>query len=78
MEKNWNDDVMESAFQDIISGKSTIRCAVLEYDVPKLTLHDRVSGKILPGAVSGPPWYLNNEEEEELVRWLEECVEVGI
>ena len=46
MEKNWNDDVMENALQDIISGKSTIRCALLEYDVPKSNLHDRVSGKV--------------------------------
>ena len=31
----------------------------------------------MPGAVGGPPRYLNNEEEEELVRWLKGCAEVG-
>lgn len=41
------------------------------------TLHDRVTGKVLPGAKGGAPRYLDDEEEEELVRWLEGCAEVG-
>ena len=49
----------------------------MENDVPKSTLHDRVSRKVLPGAVGGPPRYLNDEEEEGLVRWLEGCAEMG-
>ena len=60
---------MEGALQDVISGKS-VRRAALEHDVPKSTLHDRVSGKVLPGAVG-------DDEEDELVRWLEGCAEVG-
>ena len=59
-------------FQKTISGKSTIRRAAKGYGVPKSTLHVRVSGK-----VGSPPQYLNDEEEEELVRWLEGCAEVG-
>ena len=31
----------------------------------------------MAGAAGGPPRYLNDEEEEELVRWLEGCAEVG-
>ena len=68
---------MGGALQDVMSGKLTVRRAALEYDVPKSTLHDRVTGKVLPGAVGGPPRYLTDEEEEELVRWLEGCAEVG-
>ena len=68
---------MESALQDIMPGKSTVRRAALKYDVSKSTLHNRVSGNILPGAVGGPPQYLNDEQEEELIRWLEGCVKVG-
>ena len=68
---------MGGALQDVKSGKLTVRRAALEYDVPKSTLHDRVTGKVLPGAVGGPPRYLTDEEEEELVRWLEGCAEVG-
>lgn len=39
-------------------------------------LHDRFSGKVLPGAIGGAPRYLDNEEEEELVRWLEGCAKI--
>ena len=45
--------------------------AALENNVPKSTLHDRLSGKVLPGAVGGAPRYLDDEEEEELIWWLE-------
>ena len=69
--------MMEGALQDVMSGKLSVRRAALEYNVPKSTLHDRVTGKVLPGAVGGPPRYLTDEEEEELVRWLEGCAEVG-
>ncbi len=68
---------MERALQDVTSGERTVRRAALEHNVPRSTLHDRVSGRVLPGAVGGAPRYLNDEEEEELVRWLEGCAEVG-
>ncbi len=68
---------MENALKDVTNNKKTVRRAALEYGVPKSTLHDRVSGKVLPGAVGGAPRYLDDEEEEELVRWLEGCAEVG-
>ena len=58
---------MESVLQDVMSGKSTVRRAALEYNVSKSTLHNTVSGNILPGAVGGPPRHLNDEEEEELI-----------
>lgn len=54
------------------------RRAALEYSVSKSTLHDRLTGKVLPGAVGGAPrYYLDNEEEEELVKWIIGCAEVG-
>ena len=55
----------------------TVRRAALEYNVPKSTLHDRVSGRVKPGAKPGPSRYLNDEEEEEIVRWIIGCAEVG-
>ena len=66
--KQWTEDMMERALQDVHSCKSTVRRAALEHNVPKLTLHDRVSGKVLQGAVGGAPRYLDDEEEEELVK----------
>ena len=46
------------------------------YGIPTSTLHDHVSGKVLPGSGVGLPKYLT-DEEEEVVRWLEGCAEIG-
>ena len=68
---------MERALRDVTNGSLTVRRAALQYNVPKSTLHDRVTGKVLPGAVGGAPRYLDDDEEEELVRWLVGCAEIG-
>ena len=47
------------------------------YQVPRSTLSDRVTGRVCPGAAPGPPKYLCDEEEEELVKWITGCAEVG-
>ena len=62
---------MEGALQDVTCGTLTVRRTALEHNVRKSTLHDRLSGKVLPGAVGGASPYLDDEEEKELVRWLE-------
>ena len=54
----------------------TVRKAALAYGIPKSTLYDHASGKVRPGADVGLPKYLTNEEDE-LVKWLEGCAEVG-
>ena len=76
-DSQWSEAVMESALQDVTSGTLTVRHTALEHNISKSTLHDRLTGKVLPGAVGGTPRYLDDEEEEELVRWLEGCAEVG-
>ena len=48
----------------------TIRTAVEEFGVHKSTLYDRVSGRISFGARSGPPRYLTDHKEKELVSFL--------
>ncbi len=68
---------MERAMKDVTNGTLTVRRAAVEYGVPRSTLHDRVSGKVFPGAVSGAPRYLDVDEEEELVEFLLGCAEVG-
>ena len=60
--KQWTEDMMERA---------------LEHNVTKSTLHDHMRGKVLQGAVGGTPRYLDDEEEEELVKWLKGCAEIG-
>ena len=68
---------MDSAIQAVIANDLTLREASLQYNIPKSTLHDCISGRVQPGAVSGAPRYLDDDEEEELVRWLEGCAQVG-
>ena len=54
-----------------------MRRAAEEYQVPRSTLHDRVSGRVQHGVTSGPPRYLSDEEEEELSEFICNCAKVG-
>ncbi len=49
--------------------KSLVRLRICPFSssklVPRSTLGDRISGRVLPGAVSGKPRYLSPEEEKE-------------
>ncbi len=75
--KMWSDEDMDGALQEVESGVMTVRKASMTYGIPKSTLHDHVIGKVVAGARPGPTRYLDDEEEHELVRWLEGCSEVG-
>ena len=55
----------------------SIRQAAEEYDATRATLGDRVSGRVQPGAVSGPPKYLSTNEEKELVKFVLGCASIG-
>ena len=56
---------------------TSIREAAFQFGVPKSTLGDRASGRVLSGATSGPATYLNSSEEEELVQFHLGCAEIG-
>ncbi len=71
--KNWNDSSLQLACEAVRNGIS-LRQASEEYHIPKSTLHDHLSGKILPGSKSGQK-YLT--DEEELVTFLIGCSEIG-
>ena len=68
---------MQKALQAVKLGETSVRKAAVEYGVPKSTLGDRVSGRVTHGTVSGPPKYLSDEEEDELVRFILGCASVG-
>ncbi len=68
---------MEKALQAYTAGEMTLREASSQFGVPKSTLHDRVSGRVQTGAPPGAPKYLDDEEEGELVRWMEGCAQIG-
>ena len=63
--KHWTQDRMDKAVGAVEQGIS-VRRAAEEYDIPKSTLHDRVSGRVLTGMRSGLLRYLSDEEEKEL------------
>ena len=74
---DWTYDRMGRAIQAETDKGKSIRRAAVEYNVPKSTLGDRVSGCIVHGATSGKPQYLSDEEEELLVRFLLKCASIG-
>lgn len=75
--KQWSEERMALAVDAVMKDGISVRRAAEEYDVPKSTLGDRISGRILPGAVSGPGKYLSDQEEDELVCFLLECASIG-
>ena len=75
--KPWTEPQMSRALQSVVAEGVSVRRAALEYNVPKSSLADRVSGRIIPGAKSGPPTYLNHSEEGELVQFLTRCAAIG-
>ena len=53
--KDWSKDSLELVLKEVAEWSLTVRRVALQYDVPKSTLHDRVSGKVDPGAKVGAP-----------------------
>ena len=75
--KQWNEEMMSRALNAYhIEGLSVRRAADM-YGVPKSTLGDRVSGRVLCGSTCGRNKYLTDEEEEDLATFIENCASVG-
>ena len=70
-------DKMEKAIKAVHKGTLSVRRAAEVYGIPKSTLHDRISGKVVQGASSGPEPYLTVTEETELVQFLTKCASMG-
>ena len=68
---------MLGAMKAVIEDGKSVRHAADLYHVPKSTLGDGISGRVLPGATSGPPTYLTSEEEEELVTFFCRAADIG-
>ena len=75
--KEWSEENMSRAVSAVLVSGISIRKAALMYDIPKSTLGDRISGRVLEGNQSGPMRYLSIEEEEELVSFIEGCAKIG-
>ena len=63
------DGNIQKAMAAVDKGES-IRTAAIKFNVPRSTLHDRVTGKVKMGARRGPPSYLTIEEDELSNFWF--------
>ena len=75
--KSWSEDQMERALTSVVSEGLSVRRAACLFNVPKSSLGDRVSGRVMPGSSSGPPRYLTAAEENELVLFLTRSAAIG-
>ena len=75
--KLWSEERTEKAVEAVNCNGVSVRRAAADYNIPKSTLYDRLSGKVLPGSVCGAPKYLTHSEEEELESFLIRCAQIG-
>ena len=73
----WEDDAMKRAIDAVKSGRMGTNRAALEYAVPRTTLKDRLTGRVIHGVKMGAKPYLSNQEEQELVEFLLNCAKMG-
>ena len=59
--KLWFAESMDQAMNAVLNEGMSIRHAAEHYAIPKSTLGDRISGRVLPGSTSGLRWILNDE-----------------
>ena len=76
--KSYSSLNLQKAYEAVQCGFLSICCAAEEFGVPRSTLADRVSGRVLSGATSGPMRYLSAVEEEELVHFLQAVPPLGM
>ena len=66
---------MAGAMKAAADGLLGINKAADEFGIPRSTLKDRLSGKVVHGARSGPSPCI---EEDELVNFLLTCTDIGL
>ena len=68
---------MLGALKSVKDGTMGCNRAATEFGVPKTSLKDRVSGRVIHGYKSGKAPYLSHAEEQELYDWLVLCASIG-
>ena len=74
---NSRSEKYKNAMKDVSEGGMSVREAASKWDVPKSSLHDRLSGKVEYDRRSGPPSILTKSEEVRLAEWLVERAQRG-
>ena len=72
----WCNESMINAIEAVKQGCSVKRAAE-EHGVPRTTLNDRISGRVMHGKKPGPEPYLNKQEEEDLANFVEVVADIG-
>ena len=73
----WSNQSMLQAMEAVKSGSIGMNRAAIEHGVPRTTLKDRLSGRVIHGTNIGPKPYLTQEEEKQLVEFLVNCCKMG-
>ena len=74
--KQWMDREMLAAIDDVKQGMSCNKAADA-HCVPRSTLKDRISGRVIHGRNPGPVCYLSSEEESLLADYLLKASDMG-
>lgn len=75
--KRWSNEQMVAAMDSVVKdGLSQNRAAVL-HGVPRSTLKDRLSGRVVHGTKPGPKPFLSSNEESDLAEFLVEAAKIG-
>ena len=75
--KQYTNLQIEKALEAVRSGKTSINQAALNHGVPRTTVKDRISRKVKHNTNSGPPRYLNEDEEQQFAEFLKETLDIG-
>ena len=68
---------MTPALEEYKKGKMTIGKIEKKFNLPKTTLHDRISGRVQHGTKPGPNPYLQADEKKALVKHLISAAKQG-
>lgn len=75
--KLWSDDQMAAALEAVMKDGLSSNRAADTYGVPRSTLKDRISGRVVHGVNPGPKPYLTEDEERDLADHLLKAAEIG-
>jgi len=67
--KLWTEQQKISVIE-AVKGDMKVYSATREYDVPRMTLQDWISGRVVHGKNPGPEPYLNRTGEREILKFL--------
>ena len=75
--KQWTDEQMQGAIDEVLSNRLKPTAAATKHGVPRSTLKDRLSGRVVHGTKPGPKPYLTATEEQELTDHLIMAADMG-